>query len=78
MGELKWQPMEKYNTKEYDWVLVQFIDSRDNFVYIPMVVEKRADGGWYNLCDEMINPELIPVCFFDMQGIPGLEEFVNE
>lgn len=76
--KLKWLPIEEYNTEEYDWVLVRFIDKRDNFVCVPTVVEKRADGNWYNQEDQMVLPNLTPVCFFDMHLIPGEEEFIDE
>ena len=67
---IKWQPIENYDRKKYDWVLVKYYDG--DYECVPRVAEMRADGKWY---DTENNEIIFKVkYFFDMQVLDKMNE----
>ena len=71
LNELKWKPIEEYDRKKYDWVLVKY-HLEDNYECIPCVAEMRYDGFWYDRDDNIIDYDVD--YFFDMQLLDELKE----
>lgn len=71
LNDLKWKPIEEYDRKKYDWVLVKFY-LKDGYECIPCVAEMRYDGFWYDKDDNIIDYDI--KYFFDMQLIDKLKE----
>lgn len=69
LNELKWKPIEEYDRKKYDWVLVKYFDK--DYECVPCVAEKRW-GKWYSESEMEIQFDV--KYFFDMQQLDKLNE----